>query len=190
MAPILHIPKVLLLLHCLVKPNPMPTARCVITLLLEDTDGQEEQIRFWKVTLIVKPSLFSSYGPATASWKWAFLMYLKHFTCYFQKWSVQYNILPLKDRYPSWLFSKLAATFFPPTHKINVFFISIFNILNLETGIPVVFIGFYWCSVSEISSLFLYLHSKHLEYLKRDFGLNLIKCEVSWLKTILTQATL
>lgn len=66
MAPVLCIPKVLLLFQYLVKSNPAPTASYVITLLLEDTDGMEEQITFLNITFIDKPNVFSRYRLAIA----------------------------------------------------------------------------------------------------------------------------
>lgn len=43
-----------------------PTARYVITLLLEDTDGKEDQITSLNITLTDKPNLFSRYRLAIA----------------------------------------------------------------------------------------------------------------------------
>lgn len=66
MAPVLCIPKVLLLFQYLVKSNPAATARYVITLLLEDTDGKEKKIPFLNITFIGKPNAFSRYRLAIA----------------------------------------------------------------------------------------------------------------------------
>lgn len=43
-----------------------PTARYVIKLLLEDTDGKEDQITSLNITPIDKPNLFSRYRLAIA----------------------------------------------------------------------------------------------------------------------------
>lgn len=114
MTSILHIQNILLLFHYLVKSNPAPAARCIM-LLWEDTIGWEEQTTFWKVILIVKPILFSSYRITIAGKKKkksGFLMYLKLslFSCSFQLHSA-FFFLQRTNIQVGWLFSTHSATF-------------------------------------------------------------------------------